>query len=254
MQSGGLRTKGINKQSQENMPLITVITVVRNGEKTLEQTILSVIHQTYQNVEYIVIDGASTDNTLNIIKKYDDKIDYWISEPDEGIYYAMNKGIDLATGEYIAFLNSDDWYEDTTCEIISEYIKKYNDDVYYGLMKVVSGNHEILFIVGHHINNISRNMISHPSTFIRKEVLHKHRFAVKYKYSSDYALMICLFNQGFKFRFIEKTLVNFSIGGTSGKPAAWIETLKILIDNKFITRYDFCLKYLYYCIKGIFNK
>jgi glycosyltransferase involved in cell wall biosynthesis len=103
MQSGGLRANGITKRSQENMPLIAVITVVRNGEKTLEQTILSAINQTYTNVEYIVVDGASTDGTLDIIRKYDDRIGYWVSEPDEGIYDAMNKGIDLATGEWINF-------------------------------------------------------------------------------------------------------------------------------------------------------
>jgi glycosyltransferase involved in cell wall biosynthesis len=250
---GGLRTKGITKQSQKSTPLITVITVVRNGEKTIEKAIESVINQTYKNIEYIIIDGASTDNTIDIIKKYKDNINYWISEPDEGIYYAMNKGIDLATGEYIAFLNSNDWYEDTACETISEYVKKYNDDVYYGLMKVVSDNHETAFIVGYHINSINHYMISHPSTFIKTEILCKNHFDIRYKYSADYALIISLLKQDVKFRFIEKILVNFSTGGVSENPMARIETLKIQIKNKFITKYEYYLKYFYYfIIKRIF--
>lgn len=78
------------------MPKVSIITVVYNGEKELENTILSVIRQTYDNLEYIIVDGGSTDNTINIIKKYANKISYWISEPDKGIYDAMNKGIDVA--------------------------------------------------------------------------------------------------------------------------------------------------------------
>jgi glycosyltransferase involved in cell wall biosynthesis len=108
MQSGGLRTKGINNQSLSVAPLVTIITVVRNGGETLERTIQSVLNQTYKNIEYIIIDGASTDDTLEIIKKYEDRIAYWISEPDGGVYHAMNKGIDMASGEWINFMNSGD--------------------------------------------------------------------------------------------------------------------------------------------------
>lgn len=92
-------------------PVISVITVVFNGDEHLEQTLQSVINQTYTNVEYIVIDGASTDNTPDIIRQYDAIIDYWISEPDNGIADAMNKGLHSATGEYILFLHADDYFE-----------------------------------------------------------------------------------------------------------------------------------------------
>lgn len=94
----------------EANPLITVVTVVYNGEKFLEETILSVINQTYDNVEYIIIDGGSTDGTLDIIKKYEHAIDYWVSEKDEGIYDAMNKGCELAIGKGLNFLNAGDVY------------------------------------------------------------------------------------------------------------------------------------------------
>jgi glycosyltransferase involved in cell wall biosynthesis len=108
---GGLRCEGYFKYSFPDKPLLTVITVVYNGERHLEQTIQSVINQSYKNIEYIVIDGQSTDKTLQIIFKYEESIDYWLSEPDNGISDAMNKGVNLSTGDYIIFINSDDYFE-----------------------------------------------------------------------------------------------------------------------------------------------
>jgi glycosyltransferase involved in cell wall biosynthesis len=104
---GGLRKRGIRKSSTLE-PLITVITVTYNSASSLEDTILSVLKQSYSNIEYIIIDGGSQDGTLDIIKKYDHAIDYWASEPDKGIYDAMNKGILLASGEWLNFLNAKD--------------------------------------------------------------------------------------------------------------------------------------------------
>ena len=182
MLSGGLRTKGITKQSQENQPLITVVTVVRNGEKTLEKTILSVINQTYKNVEYIIVDGASTDGTLEVIKKHEDRISYWISEPDKGIYDAMNKGIDLATGDYIALLNSDDWYEKDTCEIIANKINEGRADIYYGMVRVIDKQtNKSLYISGYIINVINHNMIAYQTCFLSKEIYLNPKYNIKYK-------------------------------------------------------------------------
>ena len=107
---GGLRTQCYFKNSLENKPLVTIITVVFNGEAYLEETIQSVINQTYDNVEYIIIDGGSTDGTLDIIKKYENQIDYWISEKDHGIYDAFNKGISLAQGTLVGIQNADDYF------------------------------------------------------------------------------------------------------------------------------------------------
>ena len=115
---GGLRTKGYFKRSydevnnlshQSTLPLVTIITVVFKGEKHLEQTIQSVVNQTYNNVEYIIIDGGSTDGTLDILLKNEERIDYWVSEPDEGIYDAMNKGIIISRGDLLLFLNCGDY-------------------------------------------------------------------------------------------------------------------------------------------------
>ena len=104
---------------ERNNPLISVVTVSYNAVSVIEQTIFSVINQTYPNVEYIIIDGGSTDGTVDIIKKYADKITYWVSEPDKGIYDAMNKGIELATGEWINFMNAgDSFYSFSILELI----------------------------------------------------------------------------------------------------------------------------------------
>ena len=104
---GGKRTKGILKKK----PLFSIITVVYNGEKFLEKAITSVINQSYKDFEYIVIDGGSTDKSLEIIKKYEKKIDYWVSEKDKGIYDAFNKGMKVSRGKFIGFINSDDTYK-----------------------------------------------------------------------------------------------------------------------------------------------
>ena len=105
---GGLRTKCYFKSINSQKPLITIITVVYNNQENIEETILSVINQSYDNIEYLIIDGGSSDNTVDIIKKYNNSIDYWISEKDNGIYDAMNKGCRLATGAGLCFLNSGD--------------------------------------------------------------------------------------------------------------------------------------------------
>ena len=117
-----------------NLPTISIITVAYNASNTIETTILSVVNQTYPNIEYIIIDGGSTDGTIDIIKKYESKITKWISEPDKGIYDAMNKGINLARGEWINFMNcGDSFYENNTLQVISDTIINSKDiNVIYG--------------------------------------------------------------------------------------------------------------------------
>lgn len=107
---GGVRLHGKHKETTLNKPLISVVTVVFNGALLLEDTILSVLNQSYDNIEYIVIDGGSTDGTVDILRKYESSIDYWVSEDDEGIYDAMNKGAQVAQGRYLHFLNAGDAY------------------------------------------------------------------------------------------------------------------------------------------------
>src|SRR5574344_822546 len=214
---GGIRTKGVNKKSTVDRPLITVVTVVYNGEKTLEQTILSVINQTYDNVEYIIIDGNSTDKTIDIIKKYEDKIDYWQSEPDKGIYDAMNKGIDLATGDWINFMNSGDLLYDSNVLKDVFYKKNYKDvDVIYGnsvafdLIK----NEERFYFATEDICKLSEKPIyRHGSSFVKSEIHKNNKFDLsmsnQYKYALDYLCIFTLYKQGFKFLYINRIVMKY---------------------------------------------
>ena len=126
---GGLRSKGIHKCDTSDRPLISVITIVFNGSERLEQTIQSVINQNHNNFEYIIIDGGSTDNTVDIIRKYEDRISYWKSEKDNGIYDAMNKGIELAAGQWLSFMNCGDLFYD--CQSLNSIPLKPEVDFYY---------------------------------------------------------------------------------------------------------------------------
>ena len=129
---GGKRLK--NKEKKQ--PLLTIITVVLNQEKYLEETIKSVINQKFKNFEYIIIDGDSKDNSLKIIKKYSRQIDYWASQKDKGLYFAFNKGMKLARGKYVGIINSDDVYTKSAFNIINRYIKKYpHKDFIFGSVK-----------------------------------------------------------------------------------------------------------------------
>ena len=123
--SGGLRKKGILKKDKKNLPLISIITVVLNNKKFLQQSINSVLNQSYKNYELIIIDGQSTDGTLDIIKKNKSKIDYWISEKDNGFSDAVNKGIKLSRGSIISILNSDDIFYKHALRTAANYFIRY---------------------------------------------------------------------------------------------------------------------------------
>jgi len=175
---GGLRKQGYFKKNDYNNPLITVITVVFNNEQFLEETILSVLTQSYDNIEYLIIDGGSTDETLNIIKKYNDTIDYWVSEKDYGIYDAMNKACRLSFGSGLIFLNSGD---------------KFVGNVFHGKLrfpyllpcKIKEKNKEIYY---KKISDVKCGMpTSHQAmVFSNKKIL----YDLSYKISSDYDYFI----------------------------------------------------------------
>jgi glycosyltransferase involved in cell wall biosynthesis len=184
---GGLRKKGIFKKNKKDQPLLTIITAVLNNEKYLEESITSLQNQKYKNYEHIIIDGGSTDSTVDIIKKYEDRIDYWCSEKDKGIYDAFNKGMKLASGQYIGFLNSDDSYSDNAFEILTKYIKINSDkDFIFGAVKKHWG---VLYGYKPYKIYWSWGFYSSHSTgfFIKTESAKKvGLYNLKYKFSADY--------------------------------------------------------------------
>jgi glycosyltransferase involved in cell wall biosynthesis len=169
------------------IPRFSIITVVLNNEKFLNDTIKSIISQSYKNFEYIIIDGKSKDNTLDIIKKYKNKITKFISEKDRGIYDAFNKGIRLASGEYICIVNSDDKLKINALKIINKYINKYPEiDFFFGSVKKHWG-----VLHGYQPKKIkySWGFYSSHSTgfYIKNESAKKvGPYNIKYKYHSDY--------------------------------------------------------------------
>lgn len=236
MRHGGLRTKGQIKKTKINKPLISIVTVVYNGEASLENTLLSVFNQTYDNIEYIIIDGNSSDKTIEIVKKYEDKIDYWISESDNGVYFAMNKGIAFASGDYIALLNCGDWYESYTCSIIADNILSYKVDVYYGIVRIYSQNNKLLCVKGSTIDNLSTEMIAHPTCFISKNIYAAKNYNTKYRSAADYDFILQLKDGKYSFSFIEEILTNFTIGGISSSKTGHKETNRIMYEYGFQSR------------------
>ena len=190
-QHGGKRLKleeNYNtSKSHDNKFKLSIITVVLNGEKYLEETILSVLNQSFKNFEYIIIDGGSKDNSLEIIKKYENKIDYWVSEKDNGIYDAFNKGMSLATGDYIGIVNSDDTYQEGAFEILNKYIGRFPEiDFIFGSVKKHWG-----LLHGYNPWKIyfSWGFYSSHSTgfYIKRDSAKKvGLYDLQYKYSSDY--------------------------------------------------------------------
>ncbi|MBP5976074.1 glycosyltransferase [Brasilonema sp. CT11] len=175
---GGLRTQGLYKHSTDNQPLITVVTVVFNGEKYLEQTIQSVINQSYPNLEYIIIDGGSTDNTLEIIRKYEGQLDYWISEPDLGVYDAMNKGFVCAFGDFINFMNTGDIL--FSSQIFESLKFQKNRTSICGINVFFNNSISGLIYV-----KPQKKTIPHQALFMKRHDFEKHIFNTRFRYCAD---------------------------------------------------------------------
>jgi glycosyltransferase involved in cell wall biosynthesis len=222
-------------------PFFSVITVAYNSDKTIEQTILSVLNQSFTDYEYIIIDGASTDGTLNIIKSYESKFEgklKFSSGKDNGIYDAMNKGIGLARGKFVGIINSDDWYEiDALKKIYDQYQENIDVDLIYGTLRIIRNDYEY-GIERVNYNFLKDKMIPHPTTFIRREVYIKEgTYSEKYKYAADYDYVLKLFEKSYKFTFTNEIISNYREGGaTHTNKKAALESFDVKYEHGLINK------------------
>jgi glycosyltransferase involved in cell wall biosynthesis len=242
----------------QDSPLVSIVTVVYNGVKTIEQTILSVLNQSYLNIEYLIIDGGSTDGTLDIVKQYQNRLAYWISEPDRGIYHAMNKGLKCCKGELIGIINSDDWYEPNACERVVEEYKKQNraEGVYYGYLRVWKDNSEYS-VRRHHHTFHKDQMIQHPTWFVSKTIYEKHGvFNDQFRIAGDFDLFQRFILQSVDFYPLDCILSNFRMGGISvrGKRLAAKEYLNIRYTYHWITSAQYRFKKMLLWCTQFWNK
>jgi glycosyltransferase involved in cell wall biosynthesis len=205
---------------------ISIITVTFNSASTLRDAIESVINQTYTNIEYIIIDGKSIDGTIDIVKSYGSKVSKFISEPDKGLYDAMNKGIKLATGEIIGILNSDDLYFDEyVIENVAKIFEAYPIDCLWGDLVYFKDNPNKFIRIwksGEYKPGIFKTgwMPPHPTFFVKKEIYEKYGyFKLEFSIAADYELMLRFLEKyRIKGYYLPKFLVKMRAGGKANKP------------------------------------
>lgn len=215
---------------------LSVITVVLNCVQTIEKTIKSVVNQEVEGVEYIVIDGGSTDGTLDIIRKYSDRIAYWVSEPDQGIYDAMNKGIMRATGEWVSFINANDWYEQDVFKRFVSYMKESSSELLYGKVKKIYHNKKDGYIGIYKETNPeeihAENLYCHQGLFIKRTMFDLiGLYDCKYKILADYDWILKAHNAGITPKFIDIDVANFTMGGISCSDGSKKECRDIIVKN-----------------------
>ena len=205
-------------------PKISIITVSFNSAKTIKETIESILIQDYNNIEYIIIDGGSSDETIDIVKSYSEKISYFISEKDNGIYDAMNKGIKAATGDIVGILNSDDFYPNSfVLSNVAKTFKKYNCDAVYGDLVYVKAKDTTqikrYWQAGNYNTSKIKNgwMLPHPTFFVKKVMYDRHGlYNSDLKRAADYEMILkLLYKENISVHYIPMILVKMRMGGAS---------------------------------------
>ena len=237
---------------------ISIITSVYNNEKTIEDAIKSVLSQTYPNIEYIVVDGASKDNTVSVIKKYEDKISTFVSERDKGIYDGLNKGVSLATGDVIAFLHSDDIYADENIisEVVEHFKKTNTDSIYGDLVYVDKEDTSKIFRYWQSGEYSFKKLCNgwmppHPTFFVKKEFYDKYgKFDLDFGIAADYDFMLRMLGK-YKITtsYLPKVLYKMRVGGASNRSLKNIiqksrEDIKALKNNNIGGLHTIILKNL----------
>lgn len=198
---------------------VSIITPCLNSAETIRKTIESVLYQTYKNIEYIIVDGGSTDGTLEIISEYISQFSgrlRYVSEPDRGVYEAMNKGIRMSHGNLIGIINSDDFYERDAVESIIAHMGTEKYQVIYGYCRMIRRGHTRDIFKRHH-KNLPNAMIPHPTCFLTRDIYCKFGLFLEcFKIAGDYELMLRLFvSNSVQFIRVEKIIANFELGGLS---------------------------------------
>ncbi len=244
-------TMNTEATTHRHQPLISIVTVVLNGEHVIEQTMRSVIAQKDNTVEYIVIDGGSKDGTVAIIKKYGQHIDHWVSEPDRGVYDAMNKGIKVARGHCIGLLNSGDYYEPDTLSIVRKQLDVIPDRHFV----VAGGIHRVdefgVVIDTFHVDDaalrkrFSLMPLNHPAMFVSSSVYADIGvYNPERKISSDYEFVLALLHRSVKMYLLPRVLTNMPSGGLSERP----KMLLVRLQESFQVRRRY--KGRAYCLMG----
>jgi glycosyltransferase involved in cell wall biosynthesis len=240
---------------------ISVITATYNSAKTIKSTIESVLAQSYADIEYIIVDGNSHDETMQIVKSYEPSFRgrmKYVSEPDKGIYDAMNKGIGMATGDVVGILNSDDFY--TSDDVVQRIVEAFDEDLdaVYGDIHFVNPDN-LKKCVRYYSSAVFRPsllrfgfMPAHPSFYVRKRIYNEcGKYSLEYKIAADYDMMVRFFyNHGIKAKYIKKDFVTMRMGGASTRSIknimkANLEDVKACNRNGLYTNlFMICLKYL----------
>lgn len=206
-------------KNQVYYPKVSIVTITYNSEKTVEETIQSVVSQNYPNLEYLIIDGGSKDSTLDIVEKYRDKISFVLSEPDKGISDAFNKGVKYATGEIVGIINSDDLLMPGALKAIAE---SYDPEVgvYRGDLLVWNDETNETFLAQssteYSLRGFKKRHVCHPSTFITKAAYDKYGgYKVDFKYMMDEDILARLYMNGVLFKHVHFALAKFRLGGAT---------------------------------------
>lgn len=219
------------------MKQISIITVVLNNREQIKNAIESVIEQSYKDIEYIVIDGGSTDGTLDVIQKYRQEISLVISEKDKGIYDAMNKGISLAKGSLVGIVNSDDWLDENVLSVVGDIHQLNPESIIYGLLREYKDGipwrtHTSSYKFLHH------RMIPHQTCFVPRSIYDKNGiYDIRYKFLADYDFLLRCYNADTHFIQIDKVISNARTGGAthSNRDEAKREQLTVLYRNGVIS-------------------
>jgi len=205
---------------------ISIITSVYNNKQTIKDAIHSVLNQTYENVEYIIVDGGSSDGTIDIIKSYGNKISKFISESDKGIYDGLNKGISLATGDIVAFLHSDDIYasDDIIQKVVDKFISDNLLDGVYGDLVYTPKNDTTKILRYWKSKDFDKSLLAkgwmpaHPTLFLKRDVYEKYgKFDLDFKIAGDYDFMLRVLSAGIKVKYIPEVLYKMRVGGESNR-------------------------------------